>query len=302
MSAPAVSDRFWTSADGLRLHACDYAPASGEARLPVICLHGLTRNARDFENLAPRLAGLGRRVLALDVRGRGGSAWDPQPMRYQPAVYAADVLALMDAAGIARANFVGTSMGGLITLVVASLRPLAVAGAALNDVGPELAPQGLSRIAGYAGKGPEVSDWAGAADYARFVNAAAFPAYGPADWDAFARRLFVEKDGRPALDYDPAIAQAFKPPQGQPAPPAPNLWPLFLGLAFAPASTPAKVPRPLLLIRGGLSDLLAPDTAAKMKALAPHMAFAEVPGVGHAPVLDEPEALMALGAWLQTCP
>jgi pimeloyl-ACP methyl ester carboxylesterase len=302
MSPPAATDRFWTSADGLRLHARDYAPASGEARPPVICLHGLTRNARDFEDLAPHLAYQGRRVLALDVRGRGQSAWDPQPMRYQPAVYAADVLALMDALGIARAAFIGTSMGGLITLVIASLRPLAVAGAVLNDVGPELAPEGLARIAGYAGKGPEVSDWAGAADYARFLNAAVFPAYGPADWAAFARRLFVEKAGRPVLDYDPAIAQAFKPPEGQPAPPAPNLWPLFLGLAFAPAPTPAKIPRPLLLIRGGVSDLLAPDTAAKMRALAPHMAYAEVPGVGHAPMLDEPQALSAIDAWLKAVP
>ncbi|HVY34055.1 MAG TPA: alpha/beta hydrolase [Caulobacteraceae bacterium] len=298
MTAPVFSDRYWTSTDGLRLHARDYASASGEARLPVICLHGLTRNARDFEDLAPRLAAQGRRVLALDVRGRGGSAWDPVPARYVPAVYAGDVLALMDAAGIARALFIGTSMGGLITMVVAAVRPGAVAGACLNDIGPELAPEGLARIASYTGQGPKVADWAGAADYARFINQAAFPAYGPAGWDAFARRIFTEKDGVPVLDYDPDIAQAFKPPEGEPAPPTPDLWPLFAGLAFAPD----KMERPLLLVRGALSDLLAPATADKMRDLAPHMAFAEVAHVGHAPMLDEPQALSAIDLWLKGAP
>jgi pimeloyl-ACP methyl ester carboxylesterase len=291
---PLFSDRFWTAADGLNLHARDYAPASGIARTPVICLHGLTRNARDFENLAPRLAAQGRRVLALDVRGRGLSDWDPDPSRYQPPVYASDVLALLDAAGIGRAVFVGTSMGGLITLVVAALRPAAVAGAALNDVGPELAPEGLARIGGYVGQGPPVRDWTEAAAYARFTNAAAFPHYGESHWAAFARRLFVEKDGRPAPDYDPAIAGAFKPPaDGKPAPPPPDLWPLFAGLAKD---------RPMLLIRGALSDLLAQATAARMREVAPWMAYAEVAGVGHAPMLDEPEALAALDALMQAAP
>ncbi len=296
MTTP-FSDRHWTSADGLRLHACDYAPASGQARLPVICLHGLTRNARDFEDLAPRLAAQGRRVLAVDVRGRGGSDWDPEPSRYVPAVYAGDVLALMDTAGIARAAFIGTSMGGLITMVLAAFRPSAVAAACLNDIGPELAPEGLARIAGYTGKGPRVADWAEAADYARYINESAFPNYGPADWAAFARRIFTDKNGVPAPDYDPAIAVAFKPPEGEPAPP-PDLWPLFQGLAFAPD----KIERPLLLIRGALSDLLAPATADKMRQIAPHMAFAEAPHVGHAPMLDESPALSAIDQWLKDAP
>ena len=293
----AFNDRYWTSADGLRLHARDYAPASGEARLPVICLHGLTRNARDFEALAPHLAAQGRRTLAVDVRGRGASAWDPEPSRYVPPVYAGDVLGLMDAAGIGRALFIGTSMGGLITMVLAAVRPGAVAGACLNDIGPELAAEGLARIGSYTGKAPRISTWDDAARYARFVNEAAFPAYGPADWAAFARRIFTEKDGVPVLDYDPAIAVAFKPPEGETAPP-PDLWPLFQGLAF----TPDKAERPLLLIRGALSDLLAPATADKMRETAPHMAFAEVPNVGHAPMLDESQALRALDAWLKDAP
>src|SRR5579864_4508779 len=142
-------ERRWTTPDGLQLSGRDYAGAAAEARLPVICLHGLTRNARDFEDLAPRIAARGRRVLALDVRGRGQSAWDPQPMRYVPATYAGDVLALLDALGIARAVFIGTSMGGLITMVVGALRPSAVAAAVINDVGPELTPEGLARITGF---------------------------------------------------------------------------------------------------------------------------------------------------------
>ena len=298
MRPPPYTDRFWTSADDLRLHARDYAPASGAAKTPVICLHGLTRNARDFEDLAPRLAAQGRRVLAFDVRGRGLSAWDPQPLRYQPATYAGDVLALMDAAGIARACFVGTSMGGLITMVVAALRPAAVAAAALNDIGPELAPEGLARIGGYTGKGPKVTNWSQAADYARFINKDAFPAYGSRQWRAFARRIFVQKKGVPVLDYDPAIALAFKPPEGQTPPPAPDLWPLFEGLAF----TLDKTPRSLLLVRGALSDLLTTVTVDKMQTVAPHMAYAEVPNEGHAPMLDEPEASSAIDAWLERAP
>ena len=294
-AAEAFEDRFWPAAGAanLILHARDYAGASGQARAPVICLHGLTRNARDFETLAPHIAAQGRRVLAVDVRGRGKSAWDSDPSRYVPATYALDVLALMDQLGIARAVFVGTSMGGLITMVVGALRPSAIAAAVINDVGPELAPEGVKRIMGFAGQGGPVETWADAAAYARRVNVSAFPHYDQAAWDAFAHRLFVEKDGKPVLDYDPGIAKAFAPPppppEGQAAPPAPDLWPLFKALGG----------RPLLTIRGGTSDLLSPDILNRMRDAVPDMAVAEVPGVGHAPMLDEPEALAAIDALLQ---
>jgi pimeloyl-ACP methyl ester carboxylesterase len=291
------ADRFWTAPgpEGLMLYARDYAAAAGPARAPVVCLHGLTRNARDFEDLAPRLAARGRRVLALDVRGRGASAWDTDPMRYVPATYAVDVLALLDALAVARAVFIGASMGGLITMVVGALRPQAVAAAVLNDVGPELAPEGLARIAGFAGQGADVQTWDQAADFARARNEVAFPHYGPSDWAAFARRLFTEKGGKPALDYDPAIAKAFArppPPPGEDTPPLPDLWPLFKGLAAGP----------LLTIRGATSDLLSPDIARRMREAAPGMAYAEVAGVGHAPMLDEPQALAAIDALLETAP
>jgi pimeloyl-ACP methyl ester carboxylesterase len=295
MTDSPFTDRFWSAPDGLALHARDYPPASGPAHAPVICIHGLTRNARDFEDLAPRLAAQGRRVLAVNVRGRGASAWDPDPSHYAPPVYGGDILALMDALAIARAVFIGTSMGGLITMVVSALRPAAVAAAVLNDVGPELAPEGLARIGGYVGGGDPIEDWAGAAAYAKRLNTVAFPAYDDDDWMAFARRLFVEKGGRPVLDYDPDIAAAFKKPElkpGEEPPPPPDLWPLFKGLSA----------HPLLTIRGEISDLLSADIAGRMREAAPAMAYAEVAAIGHAPMLNEPQALTAIDALLGESP
>ena len=293
-SAP-FADRFWTAPDGLSLHARDYAAVAGPARAPVICIHGLTRNARDFELLAPRLAAKGRRVLAVDVRGRGQSSWDPDTSRYAPPVYAGDVLALMDALAISRAVFIGTSMGGLITMVVAALRPSAIAAAVLNDVGPELAPEGLARIAGYVGGGGSITDWNAAADYAKRLNEVAFPAYGADDWMAFARRIFTQKDEAPVLDYDPGISAVFKKPElkpGEEPPPPPDLWPLF--------DTLAK--RPLLTIRGETSDILSPAIAEHMRLAAPDMAYVEVRDVGHAPMLDEPQAVAAIDDLLAKAP
>ena len=284
--------RGWTSPDGLALQARDYAAAAGPFRLPVILLHGLTRSSADFERLAPWIAARGRRVLAADFRGRGRSAWDPQPMNYVPPTYAADILALLDAAGVGRAVFVGTSLGGIVTLALAAMRPLAVAAAVLNDVGPNLAPEGLARIGGYAGRDASVKDWSEAAAYARAINEAAFPMYGEEEWDAFARRLFeTAPDGTLRLAYDPDISAPIR--AAGPGALAPDITPLFVGLAKG---------RPLLLIRGGISDLIDPKRVAQMRLLAPHMAVAEVPNVGHAPMLDEPEALAALKRFLEEVP
>ena len=284
------ADRSWTSADGLSLYARDYAGAAGLARLPVICIHGLTRNSRDFEDVAPWIAARGRRVLAVDVRGRGLSEREPEPQRYQLPVYAGDVLGLMAAAGVARAVFVGTSMGGLITTALAAANPLAVAGAVLNDVGPELSPVGLTRIIGYVGERAPVRNWAEAAAYAALVNGVAFPGAGPEHWDAFARRIFRETAGGLELDYDPDITAPFR---AAPTGPAPDLWPLFGALANG---------RPTLLIRGAISDLLDAEIAGRMRAAAPGMAYAEAPDVGHAPMLTEPAARAALAAFLDGAP
>lgn len=292
MTAEPTS-RWWTSHDGLRLHARDYAPAAGDARLPVIAIHGLTRNSRDFETVAPFIAGTGRRVLAVDVRGRGLSARDAQPMQYHPGTYARDVAALLDQAGIGRAVFVGTSMGGLITMALAALRARAIAGAVLNDVGPEVSPVGLARIAAYTGKQTApVETWEDARSYARAINETAFPDRDDAFWDAFARRLFrPDAGGRPVLDYDPDISVPIR--AAGPKALTPNLWPLFGRLARH---------APLLLVRGGTSDLLDEAVAARMRRRARRMRYVEVPGVGHAPMLDEPEARQELLEFLNGLP
>jgi len=281
------SDRWWTSSDGLRLYARDYAGADGDARLPVLCIHGLTRNSKDFEDVAPAIAAAGRRVLVLDVRGRGRSDRDPVPTNYHPGTYAADVIALMDALGIARAAFVGTSMGGLITMTLALIAPDRVAAGLLNDVGPELDPAGITRIAGYAGKAAAIANWDEAAAYAERTNGAAFPDRPRPFWDGFARRLLKDEGGKPTLDYDPAIASAVAPGA------IPDMWPLFA--AFSTGRT-------ISLVRGGISDLITADIATRMQAAAPHLDVTAVPNVGHAPMLDEPEAAAAIARFLAAAP
>lgn len=289
---PAFAERRFTSPDGLTLFARDYAPGHGATRLPVIAIHGLTRNSADFEAIAPLLAQSGRRVLAVDVRGRGLSDRASDPMTYQPPVYARDVLALLEQAGIARAVFLGTSMGGLITMALTAIRSKVVAAAILNDIGPEVAKEGLARIAAYSGQPVDTPTWAAAADYARRINAVAFPQYGDADWDAFARRIFREgPEGAPMLNYDPDIAVPIRA-AGEKAL-VPSLWPYFTRLARG---------RPTLLVRGGTSDLLSTEIAARMRKRAPRMAYVEVPGIGHAPMLDEPEARAAIFEFLAEVP
>ena len=286
------SERRWTSSDGLSLFARDYPGADGPARLPVIAIHGLTRNSADFDAIAPLIARGGRRVLVLDVRGRGRSDRATDPMTYQPPVYANDVLALLEQAGLERAVFLGTSMGGLITMALAAMKTRVVAAAILNDIGPQVSPEGLARIAAYSGQPVETPTWAAAAAYARRINAVALPHYSDADWDAFARRTFREgTEGSPVLDYDPDIAAPIRAAGAKAL--APNLWPYFRRLARK---------RPTLLIRGATSDLLGADIAARMQKAAPDMVYAEVPGVGHAPMLDEPEARSAIFEFLRDIP
>lgn len=291
-TSPAYAERRWTTADGLSLYARDYAPGSGVARLPVIAIHGLTRNSADFDAIAALIARGGRRVLAVDVRGRGQSDRAPDPMTYTPDVYAKDVIALMEQTGIEKAVFLGTSMGGLITMALTAVRPRMVAAAILNDIGPEVAAEGLARIAAYAGAPVETPTWAEAAAYVKTHNAVAFPDYTDADWDAFARRVFREgTEGAPVLDYDPDISAPIRAAGAKAL--TPNLWPWFRRLARK---------RPVLAIRGGTSDLLSAEIAAKMQKAAPKMILAEVPGIGHAPMLDEPEAKAAIFEFLSEAP
>jgi pimeloyl-ACP methyl ester carboxylesterase len=285
-SPVAWADRWWT-ADNLRLHARDYGGLTGDAKVPVVCLHGLTRNAADFEDVAPWIAGQGRRVLALDVRGRGASAWDPDPIRYHPGTYAQDVISLLQAAGVSRAVFVGTSMGGIITMVLASLRPDMIEAAVLNDVGVRIAPEGLKRITRYVGRTASVGGWAEAAGYAKTINGEAYPHFTDADWLTFAHRLFEPAPGGGLrLAYDPRIAE---PIVANAATPAPDLTPWFLSLSAG---------RRVLLVHGAQSDVLDRTTVHEMRLLAPAMDYAEIPGVGHAPTLSESPARQAMARLL----
>ena len=273
----------FTSTDGLRLCARDYAPHSGPARLPVICIHGLTRNAADFDELAPWIAAQGRRVLALDVRGRGNSAYDPDPSHYNLMVYAGDVVKLAHDLGIERAVFIGTSMGGLITMTLAMRHLHLIAAAVLNDIGPALSERGLQRIAAYAGKGEVLASWSDAAAYLRGINRSAFPGNTDQDWDKWARRAFAETaPGQLAMRYDPKIG-SFKG------------W--LLNITRWRIADQFRKRKPGN-VSGALSDLVEPEQAALMRAAAPNMAYAEVPAVGHAPMLMENEAQAALRDFL----
>ena len=282
------SDLSYTSTDGLALYARDYAAHSGPARLPVICIHGLTRNSSDFDELAPWIASQGRRVIALDVRGRGRSASDPDPSHYNPVTYAGDVMKLAHELGIARAVFVGTSMGGLITMTLALRRLQLIGAAVLNDVGPVISLKGLSRIAGYAGKGCQLGSWDEAAQYVRNINESAFPANDMAEWDKWARRAFAENEqGQLVLRYDPNIAMSIQAGKLKP-----TSW------AGRMAFRKLARNRPTLLVRGALSDLVEDEQARYMQRAAPTMKYAVVPGVGHAPMLTEPPARDAIQQFL----
>ena len=268
-------DRFWNSSDGLRLHYRDYAgPAD---RPPILCLPGLTRNARDFEPVADRLAGEWR-VIAVDFRGRGGSQHDPEPANYMPPTYATDVLKLLDQLGIADAVFFGTSLGGIVTMLLSTTDPERIAGAMINDIGPIIEEAGVERLRTYVGKGSAFRSWADAAKSAATRNAIAFPHYTDEQWEIVARRLASERpDGTIQADYDMAIARPFATSNGLGADP----WRMIDGLKD----------KPVLIVRGETSDLFSAATARQMAEALPLAELVTVPGIGHAPYLDEPEAV-----------
>jgi pimeloyl-ACP methyl ester carboxylesterase len=281
----AYEDRFFNSADGVRLHYRDYEGGSAD-QPPILCLPGLTRNARDFEPVAAHV-GSKWRVIALDFRGRGMSDLDPDPMRYHPTTYVADVLKMLDQLGIADAVFVGTSLGGLTTMMLAATDEERVAGALINDIGPEVDPRGIERIRTYVGK---PASWNSFAEAARaFVDRMAdvYPRWGQMEWERFARRTCREEEGTVSFDYDMAIAKPFgETNEGT----QPNLWPLLGGLSD----------KPVIVLRGATSDLFAPDVAERMIAeLGGEAELVTIPDVGHAPSFDEPESLKALDRLLE---
>jgi pimeloyl-ACP methyl ester carboxylesterase len=285
-------DRSWTSGDGLKLHFRDYpcadaASDSGPAaRAPVICIPGLTRNARDFEDLAPRLA-QHRRVLCVDLRGRGNSDYARDPMTYVPTQYVTDIEALLAQEQIARFVSIGTSLGGLVTMLMAWADQTRIAGAVINDIGPEIEPAGLARIRDYVGQGRAFETWMHGAWALQESQAETYPDFDLGDWLRMAKRtMALGSGGRVAFDYDMNIAD---PIEAAPADaPAPDLWPAWHALAKAP----------LLLLRGERSDILAAHSAARMIDEAPGATLVTVPRVGHAPTLDEPVSVAAIEALL----
>ncbi len=288
---PIYQDRWWSTTDGLRLYARDYPAAPGRVRLPVICLHGLTRNSADFEEVAPYIAKMDRRVIVPDIRGRGLSEYDKDPTNYHLWTYARDILDLCDSMGIGQAIFVGTSMGGLLTMVLSTLRPTLIRSAILNDVGPVLSPRGLQRIADYASqKHVTFKTWHDAAVYVGEQNRLAYPNNTPQDWQKFAKRIFIKgRDHLLHLAYDPRITEAFI--GGAVTAAAYDMGPCYLSLATG---------RRILLVRGALSDLLTDKDAKAMAAISPIFQRADVDYVGHAPTLTEPQARAAVHDFLES--
>jgi len=250
----------------------------------LLCLPGLTRNARDFAEFAERYSP-GFRVIALDFRGRAASDYDPVPARYHPMTYAGDVIELLDQLGIAQAIFVGTSLGGLTTMVVAAMAPRRIAAAIINDVGPDVNPAGIDRILSYVGKDVRFKSWDEAAATVAKNYGVKFDRFTHADWVAMVKRNCREENGEIRFDYDMAIAEPFKTVGPTPAI---DPWPFFIALGA----------KPLLIVRGEKSDLLTAETAEKMLAAAPGSKLAVIPGVGHAPELSEPEAVGAIDEFL----
>jgi pimeloyl-ACP methyl ester carboxylesterase len=278
-----VAEYWFDSHDGLRLYSRVYAAAAADAPV-VLCLHGLMRNSRDFGELAMHLAAR-YRVIVPDVRGRGFSARDPNFNNYQIPVYLQDVLTLLAGLGAARVTIIGTSMGGLMAMVLAAMQPKLVSRIVLNDVGPEVDPRGLERIRGYAGRAAPVRSWPEAAAQVRADYGAAWPNLSDARWDEIARLSYrANAQGVPEADADPLIREPLRDTSRA----APDLWPLWSALARVP----------ILAIRGAHSDILSVATLARMQRGKPDLQALTVANRGHAPLLDEPECVAAIDQFL----
>ena len=272
---------FFTSNDGLRLHARCYG-MRGSPAIPAVCLPGLTRTAADFEMLAERLSAAGRRVIALDYRGRGLSAYDPNPANYTVGVELGDALTVLDALDVRSAIFIGTSRGGILTMMLGTVRPQAIAAAVLNDIGPVIELSGLLRIKSYVGKLPAPQNFADAARLLRDVFASQFPKLSDEDWLSSAQRAFKHEGGVLVPTYDVNIAGTLKDVGAET--PVLDLWPQFDALAQVP----------MMVIRGALSDLLSTETLEAMNARHPGMRVVEIADQGHAPMLQDGPTLAAI--------
>jgi len=284
MTASPFREQRWASADGLELFCRVYEPGVARA-LTVLCLPGLTRNSRDFETLAPHLAAR-YRVVCPDLRGRGLSARDPKWQNYHPGTYLADLQRLMQTLDLARVAIIGTSLGGLLAMMLGATAAERVAGIVLNDVGPEIDPKGIERIKSYTGMLPPVGSWEEAIRQLRLVYGNAWPGLGDEMWSTLARRSYrADASGIPVLDCDPHIGDALRA-----APPAApeGFWPVFARLGAVP----------MLVIRGALSDILSVRTLERMQREKPDLERVIVGNRGHVPLLDEPEVLDAIDRFM----
>jgi pimeloyl-ACP methyl ester carboxylesterase len=280
---------FVTAQDGLRLHVRAYGARASSA-LPVVCLPGLARTAADFETLALTLSSDRERpVLALDYRGRGKSDYDRDAANYNLPVELADLLSVLTALGIGRAAFVGTSRGGILTMLLATARPTAIAGCVLNDIGPVIESEGLMRIKSYVGKLPQPASFEEAADALRRRFGNQFPKWSDDDWRDFARRTFKEAGGRIVPDYDIKLAtilDAMTPEQ-----PLPPLWKEFDALARVP----------VMVVRGSNSDILSAATVEAMRKRRRSLDVVEVADEGHAPRLTDPQTARRIAGFVASC-
>jgi pimeloyl-ACP methyl ester carboxylesterase len=284
MGGAAYTQGDWTSADGLTLRYRDYpGPATRPA---ILCIPGLTRNCRDFEALAEALAGEWR-IICVDLRGRGLSDYAKDSASYMPLTYVADILALLDRERLDRVVAVGTSLGGIVVMLLALQAPERIAAAVLNDIGPEIDPRGIARIRAHVGQGRSYPTWMHAARALRDQSGPIYPDYAIADWLRLAKRLMcIGSSGRITFDYDMKIAEPFNVPE--PAQPF-DMWPALRALAG----------RPVLAVRGAFSDILSAETLERMEREVPDLASVTVPQTGHAPTLDEPQAIEAIDALLE---
>ena len=277
-------EAFYATDDGLMLYVRDYPGPCSDAPV-VLCLHGLTRNSRDFHALALSLAA-DFRVLVPEQRGRGRSEYNDDPARYAIMQYVLDMRGLLNELGVESVAIVGTSMGGLMTFALNALYPGVVTRAVINDIGPEIAEAGLERIKSYVGIAGPFADWNEATRYLKQVSADIFPLWDDDQWADFARQCYVERDDQVVIDYDPLIAEPLASESSDTE--AKALWSLFEAMAGIPT----------LLVRGALTDLLSLSCVKKMQALHPGMEILTVPDVGHAPMLNEPGVATAISAFL----
>jgi len=280
-----ASARTFESEDGLSLYYRDFG--ADEPGTPVVCLPGLTRNSRDFEDFARRLENR-RRVLTPDLRGRGFSDYDPHWQNYNVLTYVNDTWRLLDSLGIERVIVMGTSLGGLCAMAMSMMNNGRIAGVIMNDIGPEIAEAGLKRVQEYTGRLPPVASWDEAAAQTREIYGEWLPNLPDAMWQTMARRAYREIDGVVRLDFDPNIGRAVReigPQKGDP-------WALFASLKETPVT----------LLWGVDSDILTRDIWERMLEVKPDLEVVPVAGRGHVPLLDEPECIAAIDAMLETVP